>query len=433
MDAIRAFGRTIRESLFLVPLVIIVLCGGLAFVTVYLDRDLGSEITRFPLLVWSTVSGARTTVTAVAGATITVAAIVFSITSLSTQIAASQYSPRAVKGFFEDRFQQFVIGFTIGTFTFCLFVLAGLGTLETQVGGQIASLSVTLSILMGVFSVIAIVAYIDHSLRRMHIDSVIRGIAEQTLDTIRRDQRHSDMRKNEPRGGMPEGESHSVSAKRSGFVLEIDAERIAGILPPEANARVEVRRGEAVSAGDRLITVWADVGLSDELTRQIRSAMTMRRDRSISADPYFGLRLLVDIALKALSPGINDPTTAVDVLHQLKLPLRELLTRDQPNRVRVGPDQQRVFLAADPSMSDVIHASFAEIRIAGSEQVSVISTLLEVLGDLIIELEDAGMEARTGALKKEAALAIAAMEGSGLPQEDIERALVSAKRLQERD
>lgn len=414
-------------------MVIIVLCGGLAFATVYLDRDLGSEITRFPLVVWATVSGARTTVTAVAGATITVAAIVFSITSLSTQIAASQYSPRAVKGFFEDRFQQFVIGFTIGTFTFCLLVLAGLGALETQVGGQIASLSVTLSIFMGVFSVIAIVAYIDHSLRRMHIDTVIRRIAEDTLEAIRHDHRYSDAKKNEARGGMPEGESFSISALKSGFVLEIESTRIASVLPRGANARIEVRRGEAVSSGDRLVTIWADKeDLPDDGRRKIRAAIIVGRSRSIESDPYFGMRLLVDIALRALSPGVNDPTTAVDVLHQLKLPLRELLNRDQPNRVRVGPDQQRVFLAADPSMADVIHASFAEIRIAGSAQVSVISTLLEVLSDLIIELEDGGLEARTGALKKEANLTISAIEESGLPREDIDRALISAKRLEER-
>jgi uncharacterized membrane protein len=189
-------------------------------------------------------------------------------------------------------------------------------------------------------------------------------------------------------------------------------------------ARVEVRPGEAVSEGDVLLTYWPggpEPGPIDEaaLTRGIE----VRRERSIENDPSFGIRLLIDIALRALSPGIHDPTTAVDVLHHLKLPMRELLTTDAPARVHTGSRGEKVYLPEVLSTSSQVHAAFAEIRLAAGGQPYVIKTLVEVLSDLMISVRAADREGQEAAILAEARLAVDALRHSGLPERDVEWAV----------
>jgi uncharacterized membrane protein len=149
-----------------------------------------------------------------------------------------------------------VIGFVVGTFSYSLVVLTGLGSVVPSPESTSSSVSVTLAIAFGVLSTVAIVAYIDHSLRRMQIDEVVRRIAEETVASIRHHSRDF------PRGPTysanrdPEGEPVSLNSKRTGWVQRISPDRILAALPTGALARVEVRPGEAVSEGDVLLTYW---------------------------------------------------------------------------------------------------------------------------------------------------------------------------------
>jgi uncharacterized membrane protein len=184
----------LRDNLFAIPVLVIAVCGGLAFLALYLDVKVGETLDDWPVIIGTTVSGARAIAASVAGATITVAAIVFSITALSTQMAASQYSPRALGEFFEDPFQQTIIGLVVGTFTYSLLVLASLGGGIVDGAAATPSASVTLSIILGVESAVGIVAYINHSLRRMQVDSVVQRIAADSVRAITRhlDDHHED-------------------------------------------------------------------------------------------------------------------------------------------------------------------------------------------------------------------------------------------------
>lgn len=375
----------------------------------------------FPLVLSVTITGARAIATTVAGATITVAAIVFSITALSTQMAASQYSPRTVGDFFDDPFQQMIIGLVVGTFTYSLVILAGLGDVLDSMVEASPSLAVTLDIIFGVLSVIGIVAFINHSLRRMQIDSVVRRIADRTLDSMRRDlsqPTETDVTETPP----PAGETHDVIARRTGWVTKIDTESLLESLPDSTAVRVGVRVGEAVSEGDQIATIWSeDPDGAEAAGSAVRSSIRLAAQRSITTDPSFGVRQLVDIALRALSPGVNDPTTAVDVLHHLKIPIREVLLSDAPKRVFVSDKGRRVYLAETPSRTDYVHTAFAEIRLAAGNQLSVIEALVEVLQDLASELRAADLMSRATAVEEELGLTIEMARRSGLPDSDLER------------
>lgn len=391
--------------------------GGLAIWVDSVVDDFGG----IPLVLSVTVSGARAIATTVAGATITVAAIVFSITALSTQMAASQYSPRTVGDFFDDPFQQMIIGLVVGTFTYSLLILAGLSDVLESTVEATPSLAVTLDILLGVLSAIGIVGFINHSLRRMQVDSVVRRIADDTLDSMRRRlsaPTEPEITETPP----PAGETHEVIARRTGWVTKIDTGSLLDGIPDSTAIRVGVRVGEAVSEGDQIATIWSEIpDVIESATSAVRGAIRLSSQRSISTDPSFGIRQLVDIALRALSPGVNDPTTAVDVLHHLKIPIREVLVSEAPKRVFIGENGRRVYMAETPTRTDYVHTAFAEIRLAAGNQLSVIEALVEVLDDLESELLAADLVGRAAAVQEELRLTVEMARKSGLPDSDLRR------------
>jgi uncharacterized membrane protein len=426
MRWIRGVLNRLRDSLFVLPVSMIVLAGGLAGLSLLLDSRNLTYIADNPLIISATVSGGRAIATTVAGATITVAAIVFSVTALLTQEAATQYSPRSVGGFIEDLFQQTVIGLVVGTFTFSLVILAGLNDVLDQTEEATPTLSVTLAIVLGVLSAISIVAYIDHSMRRMQIDNVVRRIADASLQAVKSQRVERQPDRESGKTGPPQGESRQVRSSKEGWIVGIDGARLLASLPAHTTASIEVRLGEPVSVGDHIVTVWAESGdrpLTPGSERRIQKAIETDSQRSEETDPSFGIRQLADIALRAISPAINDPTTAVDVIHHLKVPLREILASDPPLRVLDGPEGRRAFLAETPSRSDYVHQAFSEIRLAASKHPAVLRALLEVLRDLKGDLDGDNLEGRLAAVEEEFRLTLETAQKSDLPEPDLERIL----------
>lgn len=403
-------------------MVIVILCALGAVAALWADANFADAFGTWPVLA-TTVAGGRAIATTVAGATITVAAIVFSIAALSTQMAANQYSPRVVGGFFEDPLQQTLIGLVVGTFTYSLLILASLSNAIIDGGDPTPSLSVSLAIVLGVGSAIGIVAYINRSLRRMQIDSVVRRIASSAIRAIERRVEESDPGQ-ASHGPPPEGESAAVTSESGGWVVDIDAALALESVPPGSTVRIDVRLGEAVSPYDRIATLWPTPE-DDWDPTGLRRAVLTASERSLDLDPTFGIRQLVDIGLRALSPGVNDPTTAVDVVHHLKTPVRTVLLSAPPRRVFSGAGDRRLFLAETPSRSDYVHSAFAEIRLAAGGQPYVLRALIEVLEDLRSDLDRAGLEGRESAVEEELALTVEQAKKSGLPQPDLKRVLGS--------
>ena len=375
----------------------------------------------------TTVAGGRGIATTVAGATITVSAIVFSITALSTQMASNQYSPRALGNFFEDTYQQVVIGLVVGTFTYSLVVLASLTNAIVDRSGTTPSVTVTLAAVLGVASVFGIVGYINHSLRRMQIDSVLQRISAAAVEAI---ESHLDI---DPDANhfpieMPTGPPQVVLARRRGWLTQIEVDQLIEALPDGATARVDVRLGEAISEGDTLMTVWKNESLQLD-DAALEGALVSAAERSNTLDPTFGIRQLVDIALKALSPGVNDPTTASDVLHHLKSPIRLVLGSDPPRRVFTGNAAKRVLLVETPSRADYVHTAFTEIRLASGGQPYVLGTLIEVLQDLLGDMNQGDMAGRSGPVEEQLELTVAMVLNSDMPQPDVDRVMARVNSL----
>jgi uncharacterized membrane protein len=372
-----------RESLFLLPALVVIGFAVMAWGLVWLDNNTDA-LAKLPLLP-TTVASARAVLSTIAGATITVAAIVFSITALTVQLASSQYSPRILGVLFRDTFQQLVIGVVTGTFVFSLLVLASV-RLPLEGDQEVSpSAATTFAIVMAVVSMLAIVAFLSHVLQRIRIDTIVRRIADSTTHEFRRllpERLESTEKQSLAADALGEADSTTVRSRRSGWVVDIDDLALLEAVEESGVVRLDVEVGEFVYNGTVLATIWRpSPGLDAESA--VRGAIGLGIHRRIEGDPGFGLRLLADIALRALSPGINDPATAVDVVSHLGEPLGEILTRDLPQRVHSDEAGRRLFRPLRPDRVDYIRSALREIRLNASRQPEVIIAIIDLVGDLI--------------------------------------------------
>ena len=390
-----------RESLFFVPGMMIVGAIAVAALVLRLDERVIAD-TDAPLLVSVTVSSARTILATVAGATITVAGIVFAMTAVTVQLAASTYSPRIIRGFQRDRFQQFAIGAAAGTFTYCLLAMSSIQSPSQDASEAVTEprLSVTLGVVFGVGTIVVIVAFIDHVVRNMRVDEVIRSTADDTTEIVRRTLSHDAPPDELTDRRLPEGSGRSVEAPRTGWVRTIDRRRLAEDIPGGARLRLDVTVGGFVTEGLPIGRVWTDTDEPFDVAR----AIEIGRTRSLEEDPRYGIQLLVDIALRALSPGINDPTTAVTVVLHLERPMIEVLARRQQSAIVRADGDRILFTPNEPGHAEFVTLAFRPIIVAGADSTPVLLAVVDVLGTLRQELLDRELDERIRHLEAEAVL-----------------------------
>lgn len=411
-DWIRARIDSVRDSLFLVPAGLMIALAVGSQLARNLDGALGSG--DYPWLLATTTDSARAILVTVATATVTVAAIVFSMTSVVVQLATSQFSPRVTQDFLRDRYQQVTIGITIGTFVYALLVLGSVRETQSDIARDYR-FSVTVGVVLAVFSMLAIVSFIDRVMRGMRIDTIVRSLAQESEEAFRGLSRRTF---HDERADFPTAIAGStkVELTQSGWIRSIDIEEILNALPGDRSVRLDLRTGDFTPEHVAVAVVWPRV---DEKTAvAVAKAIQLGRTRTIEGDPAYGIRLMVDIALRALSPSLNDPTTAADVVRQLAVPLRTLLLGDVPGRV-VGDEQgNRVYVPRAYTFSDYIHGAFTEIRLNAGDQPYVLLAIVETLGSLLSSLDAADIHGRSTALQREAAFTIEAIRSSDMSDDE---------------
>lgn len=412
----------VRDSLFALPAIIIAGLGAFSWVARRLDALLPADT---PWLLPTTVDSTRAILSTVATATITVAGIVFSMTAVVVQLATTQLSPRVTQGLLRDRYQQITIGISVGTFVYALLVLANVhGTEERPFSTH--DFSATLAVALGVVSLLFIVYFIDRTMRMMRIDTVVRRLADATESSI------ADLpQRAAPADGvgtMPSNEAGTaVEVSRTGWVTGVDFDYILAAIPEETVVRVDLRVGDFITRREVAARTWPAV---DEATAEaIAASITTARTRTIANDPSYGIRQLVDIALRALSPSLNDPTTGSDVVRHLGGPVQALILRDLPGRVLADGGGRRIYMPRALSHSDYIHAAFREIRLSSAGQPHVLHALIETLASLMAVARAADRESRVPALQAEADATLVVVEKSGLPEADREYCLGFARQL----
>ncbi|MEX1295369.1 MAG: DUF2254 domain-containing protein [Candidatus Limnocylindrales bacterium] len=360
--------EALRAQLWVVPAVAAMLAALLAAAVVWLDDATGSLGLPHPVGPES----ARAVLSAISGAMISFTALVFSITMLVLQSASTQLSPRVIRTFLRDRLNQSVLGLFVGTFVFSLLVLTAVTDERVPLIGVLVAVG---SVLV---AVLAFVAYIDHMANDIRPTSVIESIARETRDVIERiypDVSHEDAGDEdvspEDAGGdrsPPEGETDHLEVTwsgASGYIQALDREALLGIASRwSAPAYLLKGTGSFVVHGQPLLRIAGHAGTDLPDEPDLGSAVRVGSERSMAQDPEFGFRQLVDVALRALSPSLNDPSTAnqsIDRLHEL---LRHLLPRDLPSPI-VWRDEGKPFVSIPaPDWDAYVSLSVREISFA---------------------------------------------------------------------
>lgn len=421
----RAARERFRSSLFYVPAIYVVGTALLAWGTVKFDRTYAGDLPNIPLLLPTTVASAREILSTIASATITVAGVVFSLTVIAVQLASSQFSPRVLRGFLRDRFSQRVIGVVMATFTYCLLILAATPSPRAD-QETVQNVSVTIAVVLAVVAVLAIVAFLDHSARSMQVGEIIRRSSSETHALIADQLRELGEGADRPYATTrPEARPDlNVTASTEGWVQQIEDSTLLSAIPADGVLHVTVRVGSYVTPATLLAEVWsaelADDETAEAVAGDVRGAFHTGHERTMQQDVSFGIRQLVDIALRSLSTGINDPTTAIEVLYRLGGLTEELLVHDLPELEVSDDEGRRVVRTAELDHDQLLRYAFRQIRIAAIEQPAVIHKLIEVLGELHVHVRRKGLEARGGQLAEEARLAIADLEAHVPLDEDIE-------------
>ncbi len=418
-----AFSERVRGSLFVVPMAFVIAAIVLAQLGIALDSSISSRATKLPLGMTSTVESARAVLSTVAGATITVAGIAFSVALLIVQQASNQYSPRVVTGLFRDRFNKRVMGLVVGTFTYCLVLLRSVRSpLEQQGDPVIPNVSVAFGVLLGIGAMLAIVAFINHNAHSMDISEILDGVTRDAIEAV---DNHwaSDLFDPSPSQEpdvLPAGPGFAISFHDDGWVQLLDPDALLAVLPEGGTLRLDTAVGYYAICGSALCTVWPEPDEPADVVRRARAAVHSGKTRTLRQDASYGVRQLADVALKALSPGVNDPTTAQDAIFHIAAVLRPFLERESPARDLLH-NNRRLVLTNVVGAEELIELAFDEIRLAAAELPTVSIYLLESINLLEHSL---AIPRRTGvvtALRAQADLVLQACERTGLAAHDLDR------------
>ncbi|MGH7637791.1 MAG: DUF2254 domain-containing protein [Gemmatimonadaceae bacterium] len=388
----------VRDSLWFLPTLAVVIGGVLAFVAVQVPTP--SPESRFAR-VWlfgGGAEGARGVRSAIAGSLITVTGTVFSVTIVALQLASSQFTPRVLRSFVADRVNQAVLGVFIGTFTYTLLVLRTIHSPRDGMQTFVPQVGVIIALLLLLVSIAALILFINHSAQSIRVSIILHRETRRTLGQIAEIFPESTgepapgthaggprERQEDLRDVTPEGEPATVAATESGYVQSVHAEtlwRAGGGQRDPLTIRMDLHVGTFAFRGKTLVSVWPAQRVTDDVARLIRAAFVLAPERTPEQDVEFGLVEISDIGVKSLSPGINDPTTAMRCIDRLTELLAALSTRQRPATVRSSPDRSVRLLTRDTSFERAVGLAFDQIRHYGASNPGIAKKLLESLGEL---------------------------------------------------
>lgn len=353
---------------------------------------------------------ARALLSTISSSMISFTALVFSITVLVLQLASGQFSPRVIRTFLQEPATKLAMAVFVGTFVYALVVLT---KVRAAPDVFVPALAVWFAFALILASVGVFIHYIDRMANSVRAITVLTRIAAETRDGI--DRMYPDDVSEEPEAGnarpshQPDLVIHHAGAP--GVVIAVDADTLLH-LASSAGALIALvpRIGDFVPTDTQLFRVWGS-GEVDQAA--LLRAVAIEEERTPHQDPAFGFRQLVDIAVRALSPGLNDPTTAVQALDQLHDLVRRLCRRRFPAEARADESGSVRLLLPRPTFDDYVTLAFEEILAYGKSSVQVIRRMRGALQDCMAVAPPARQRVLREQLQQMDALS--AMSGSDRP------------------
>jgi uncharacterized membrane protein len=392
---------TLKSSLWFIPSLMVAGAVGLAIGLVELDTRLEIDFEeKWPRFFGASSDGARKVLATIAGSMITVAGVTFSITIVTLSLAANQYSPRILRNFMRNPANQFVLGFFVSLFTYCLIVLR---TIRGGADDFIPALSVVAAIVLAVVGICLFIYFIHHSASAIQVSEILASIRKETIEAIE-SLFPEEMGREEPEADDSihdlhrlNFQWHPVRNEATGYIQDVQsASLLRRAAKHDTIIRMERSIGEFVIRDTTVASVLLPGEPDKGLIREINAAYAINNYRTIEHDPAFGIRQIVDMAIKALSPGLNDSTTASGCVDHLGAILLCLGRRRIPSRMRYHEEKLRV-IAQGPTFESMLNLALNEIRQNAGGNVAL---MLRILKRLAILGSDSIAEQRRRAVWK---------------------------------
>lgn len=385
--------EALRASLWFVPAVSSVVAFATAKLLVVADRRLDPEPRQW-LLIGGDADGAREVLSTVSSSMMTFTGLVFSITILVLQLASSQFSPRVLRTFLEDRMTKRAMAVFVGTFVFALAVLPEVRAAPDRF---VPKLSLLVAFVLVLVSVGVFIRYIDHMAHSIRAVSIIKRVAAEASVAI--DEMYPDVGEDVPEvdldAALGPPDRVVTHSGRPGILSAIDEAALMEVaIACDVAIALVPMHGDFIPRDGALFRIWGTAAVDENL---VRKAILVEDERTPHQDPAFGFRQLVDIAERALSPGINDPSTAVQALDEIHDLLRRLSRRRFPSPYRRGPDGRVRVILPRPDWATYVRLSLDEIRQFGGRSIQVVRRMRA----LILDCMDVAPPARRPILEEQ--------------------------------
>jgi uncharacterized membrane protein len=375
----------IRGQFFLLPLVISIIFGTAGAVLSHWEEQNPSLSNWIPSVLFPSKSDpavAQAILSTIASAVMTVVSLVISVLLLTLTLASMQFSPRIIINFIEDKRTQYTFGIFLGTFGYCL---AAMGATRSLPQPFAPILTVTVAMLLAFVCIIFLLMFINHISLAISANHIIHQLARQTekmIDEMMPAEKgqHTDKQK------VPEETNTDkipVVSTVSGYIRSINTRQLLRIAAyHQTNVEVIRRVGHFVPAGIPILILSGPGKIRKEKFSDFQAAFEFGPTRTLKQDVEFGILKIVDIALKAISPAVNDPSTAVNCIDQLSAVLIYFCSRNPTGKTHTNTDGKVVVTIPWLDFERLVDSAFEQIRMYAKTDVAVNLRLLRAFGDI---------------------------------------------------
>lgn len=374
----------LADSFWFLPALMAILAGAGAVGSVALDHAVGESWMRDIGWIWSgSADGARSVLSTVAGSVMTIVSIVFSLTLSTLAQTSSHYGPRVLRNFTSDRGNQFVLGTFIATFIYCLLVLRTVRSAENS--RFVPFLSVNIGVALALASLAVLIYFIHHISQSIQAENLIAEVGRDFQRSVPRlfPEHVGEAGGERPPPAEAWREAHVVEAAGTGYLQEVDDEQLLEVARRhDLQLKLERRPGDFVSREAPLLLALPADRLSKRAERDLVACFVWGKHRTPHQDALYSVQQLVEIACHALSPGINEPFTAMTCIDWLGSSLRQVARREMPSPHRHDAGGRMRVIARPLSFDELARAAFGPIRLYGNSNPDVLARLLEVIEEI---------------------------------------------------
>ena len=334
--------------------------------------------------------GASLLLGTVAGSMIAIAGTVFSMTLVALSLASSQLGPRLLRNFMRDTANQLVLGTFVATFVYCLLVLRTIRRADEA--AFVPHLAVSIGVLLAMVSIGVLIYFIHHVSVSVQADEVVAQVGREVEEGIDRlFPGHLGKPASEASAAVGENdlpaafarEACPVGALEDGYLQQIDADALMKLAGEEdLLLRLECRPGHYLVKGRTMVMVWPGERVTDSLVKKMNATFVLGDQRTATQDLEFSFHQLVEIAVRALSPGVNDPFTAIACVDRLGSGLCRLAECDMPSPRRFDADGRLRLVSPESPFAGVVDTSLNQIRQSARSNPAVAIRMLGAIAQI---------------------------------------------------